>query len=963
MRRDHRACPGACFFPAFLIGALAMATTPRGTTAQNADYGVAEANQRFAATASAHGDAARLAVDGYDYFAFRDHIGPSGVPLGGIGVGCFDLAPDGRFTRIALNNIHRPPGGDFGAGCFFALYSKAGNVVTARRLVRDAATRHGMPGYGHTTYTGLFPTARLVLEDDPTSAAGPRAIIEAWSGFVPQNIKDSALPVAWFDVTLTSDTDADIAVALSWEDIIGRELRDPESLDGLDGQVFEGDRIHRLDAMNDLGRGGWPLMARVPTTGLPYRAGGTKGIVQSAGAPLRPRKATFQGYVSQVAIVAQTTDSERVTLLPAYDVSAAAATTSPNPDAHLPDPWKSFRETGSFPETIPSTAANPLPLSAPDSPPRASAVAIKATVRAEKPKTFRFTVVWYFPELIVDRATAAKGSFFGDCDYGRYFHNFFNDVDSLVAYAAAHRDRIRRETREWQAPILDSSLPDWLQFKILNSAYTLYTNTVLNKAGDFTVLEGGMAGLAGTMDQRISAHPAYQKFFTQLDRSEMQLFADTRDRDERYILHFVGHYYHGVATRRGRSPAEKNWMLDNTGGWILQLEKDYRQTGDLEYLRANAEAVRQGLAFLQTKIPPGGAIPVGPTTYDDFQHPPIYSYMAGMYLAILRAGASIGEVLSDGEMVAQCNAQFDKTRAAILRMLWNGRFFSYGCEIDGSKRRDDLLFTGQLAGQFVSRCFHGVDALPLDVIRASLISQFKTSLSHTPDYYANKVWDLSQGKGIDMPGSQCWPFYLESYTALPAIQAGYIADGLDILKHIQLVHLRKGWTWSMNLWNPGELAYMSAPVSWFVPDVLAGAGLDVPKGTLYLAPILPPGSDRIVLPIYFPRFWAMVEFAPSRRIWTLRILKTFGDSSITLRRVVVNPAGRPTSDGVALDIPPFTVATGTVLDLSSHLDRIPAAILHPAVLPRADKADTLEVPLDAALSASGYTSSVSAPTP
>lgn len=28
-------------------------------------------------------------------------------------------------------------------------------------------------------------------------------------------------------------------------------------------------------------------------------------------------------------------------------------------------------------------------------------------------------------------------------------------------------------------------------------------------------------------------------------------------------------------------------------------------------------------------------------------------------------------------------------------MLWNGRFFAYGCEKDGSGRRDDLLFTGQ----------------------------------------------------------------------------------------------------------------------------------------------------------------------------------------------------------------------------------------------------------------------------
>lgn len=46
---------------------------------------------------------------------------------------------------------------------------------------------------------------------------------------------------------------------------------------------------------------------------------------------------------------------------------------------------------------------------------------------------------------------------------------------------------------------------------------------------------------------------------------------------------------------------------------------------------------------------------------------------------------------------------------------------------------------------------------------------------------------------------------------------------MDILKHIQLVHLRQGWTWTQNLWNPSDITYMTAPVTRFSPDVLAGA--------------------------------------------------------------------------------------------------------------------------------------------
>ena len=105
---------------------------------------------------------------------------------------------------------------------------------------------------------------------------------------------------------------------------------------------------------------------------------------------------------------------------------------------------------------------------------------------------------------------------------------------------------------------------------------------------------------------------------------------------------------------------------------------------------------------------------------------------------------------------------------------------------------------------------------------------------------------------------------------------------MDVIRHIGLVNLRLGLGWAQNLWNPGFLTYVTAPVTvratrgslqphilileghtvsfcaasclhvliagrwslgvgrcaqWFVPDVLAGAGLDVAANTLFLAPV------------------------------------------------------------------------------------------------------------------------------
>ncbi|MCD8080526.1 MAG: hypothetical protein LUF04_09000, partial [Bacteroides sp.] len=230
------------------------------------------------------------------------------------------------------------------------------------------------------------------------------------------------------------------------------------------------------------------------------------------------------------------------------------------------------------------------------------------------------------------------------------------------------------------------------------------------------------------------------------------------------------------------------------------------------------------------------------------------------------------------------------------------------------------------------------DIYPMDVVKASLVSQFKISLSQTPDYYANKVWDTHLNRGIDHRGSQCWPFYLESYTGLTGMQAGFYEDAMDILKHIQLVHLRKGWTWTQNLWNPSDITYMTAPVTWFSTDVLAGAGVNIPKRELRLSPIIP-GNEKVVLPLYYPQFWGTLTADPATRQLTLKITKTFGDRKIVLDKIVSEPAGLPSSQRATVSIPAFTVRSGQTLDLGAYWDEIVNSQLKPAILPEAGKHD------------------------
>ena len=869
-----------------LAGVFVLATLS-ATAQEDKDYGAQQANRRFAAGAGGDSEFSP------NYLALQDAPAASGVPLGGIGVGAVDLAPDGRFTRFAVNNwstdgvdLARKDNPVWGDEAFLAVWEKdASGTVVSRRLERDTKQMYGMGGYAHSTYRGLFPTANLSFDDNHDPQPHSLVSVSAHSGLVPQDVKDSSLPGFWLEITLAnSDSKAvEVAVALSWPDLIGRGLYDlpaGQEKDGYSGP-FHTEKLVPVT----------PVSTQVEA----MVSGRLRGLYQFTRERPAIRQATYQNYIDGVALLAEAPEGGSVSTAAAWDPAGAE------------DVWKSFRADGSF-----AAQSGRAQLSKPDRPSSASIVAIKAMVAPGGKQTFRFLVSWSVPQP--PRAAVQ----FGTQDYGRYFQNSFVDFASLVAYEIENRARILRDTLAWQQPILDSTMPDWLKFKLINSAYTLYTNTILNKAGSFSVMEGGMGGLSGTMDQRIVAHPIYQKFFSQLDRAELQQFADTQDADGG-ILHFDGSYFVGLADAQGHTPVPHEKMIDNTAGWLIQVAKDYQQTGDNSFAKKNSERIARGYAYMKAQIRDASLIPVGAQTYDDFPHPDISIYTGTVYLAALRAGGVLGRATGDQQLTQDAKARFERGQAALEHTLWNGRFFAYGTDVGGANRRDDRLFGGQLAGQFLSRYAGWGDVVDFAHAKSSIEEQLRIAVASSPDEYAPKVWDMDMKRGVDMPDSRCWPFYLESYTAMAAMQLGYVADGLELMRHIQFVHLRNGWTWSQNLWNPAELTYVSAPVTWFAPDVLANASVDLAEGRITLGPALLAGQKSTTIPLFFPRFWASLEYAPAEHKVSLHILKTFDGQPMELRKLTIEPTGTPSSLATTVDLAPFTVKAGATLDLEQFL--------------------------------------------
>ena len=513
-------------------------------------------------------------------------------------------------------------------------------------------------------------------------------------------------------------------------------------------------------------------------------------------------------------------------------------------------------------------------------------------------------------------------------DYGHFYNNFFEDITELNRYLIKNREMLFEKTVEWQIPVLESNIPDWLKLKIINSGYTLFTNCVLTESGCFSSLEGEMGGLGGTMDQKMCSHPFYQKFFYELDCEENEQFADNPS-SEGQISHMDIMYYDGI-NRANPGNADRVWdggsMVDNTGAWLLQMLKSYDQTGDDSYIKKNYNRINEAMRFMKGKCNKYG-VPMFGTTYDDATHPEIFIFSATVYLLMLKMAARAAEINGDGDTAGYYRSQAEITYDTIGRLYISEDeehgYYSIGADPEMKTLSRDVIFSGLTGGQFLSRYCGWGDILPFDNITKSVYKLLTTSVQSAKDYYAPKIYNLVTEQSLDNPSSSCWPFYHDCYVGMGAIQQGYAEDGLKIIEHTQKVHMRNGWLWSQNLWSPNYCTYMTAPVMWFFFDVLAGTAVDVNNHRLTLGPSVISADKKLDIPLFYPKFWAYFKLDADKKTASLEITKTIGEEKYYIDTLVGLPNGVPESGKKTAALKkPFEIKSGAVLDLTGYYDII-----------------------------------------
>ncbi len=809
-----------------------------------------------------------------------DSLWVSGMELGGIGVGKLEMRTNGELGNYTINNnwdirVERTK------GTFFAIHvDNAGikKTVNLRRSYSGGSEYSGVENVDHVRYRGMFPLLEIDYYDD--LPIGVR--LEAFSPLIPQNPTDSSLPVALYTFRLHNSTlnAVDVSVAMSWENILGRGGYSTWS-NGSDTWASIAGNYQQAADTTDL-------------KGLRFQTTQSYGAVRD-------------NAVGEYLLLAEKSADRTITTCSSWNVLDAT-----------PSFWPGFSDSGTLTDPVsppPGTDGSYEP---------AGTVAVKTSLSPGEEKSVRFLVVWYMPTQI----TAGDGVNHGHA----YLANANTDTaDEIAAYAHTNWTRLYDETVEWQQLVLDSNLPFWLKLRMINGAFTMFANGVYTQDLQFYTHESliSMRGSLGTNDQRMCFHPFYTMLFPGLDQNELTIFGDVRPADGR-ISHFngnVGWMLHTSNVGYGVT----NWP-DLSCSYVMQVLKSYKWTGSMSFLDANWPEVKGVMAWLASADGDGDFIPEGGSTYDyEGQNPGAFIYTASAYLGALKAAEELARIKGETTQADAYVARYGNAHASVMSNLWTGTYFKkYHRVTDGAQSPNS--FIASLAGDWLSRYSTSGRTLDVDVTK----SAENHILNWHQDLFPGVVAPMEVAPDGSDPADNCYQYQHEPYIGMESIYDGFVDEGLEILRSIYVDHWEKArWPWNGRIhpsvygsgktggWNGNY--YMSNPATWGVLNALSGSSIDVPNEILYLAPRLPAGWTELHMPLFFPRFWAWLDFNHATGQVDLEIVKTFG-SPMTITKTVAELASGTVVQNTSTGLP-FVAAEGQILTYNIPVDNTaPASV-------------------------------------
>lgn len=740
----------------------------------------------------------------------------SGIALGGIGTGSIELRKDGQFYNWTLMN-----NAPFGAGPVFEIPTYPGNhwedsllffIVRYREEGKDTRLKllqinnsleqgsmesieyyfPWMEAVSEIEYSGRFPFVNMKFRDPEM----PFIIhLEAFSPFLPHDVKNSSLPGVYFNFTIESITENPVDVMLlgSLRNLVGYDVTDKY----FTSEIIETENYKYFD----MSVGG------MDESHVSY---GHMGL-----SSLSPDSSYYLGWEHRHPYYEKLLTEREL-----ENIDDTAGRNVLN------------KKTGHLEGRTASRTLDQRHF---------SSIAMSRKLQSGESAEHSFLLSWHFPN---NPGSINEDVILSDCkpysmgqkitkDEGHYYSNYFHNAAEVADYMAENKEILTRKSHKFVEDFFASDLETFILNQVNSHLNTFITSGRLTRKGVFAIREGMTSahswGPMATTDVSLYGSLPVLFLFPELQKSTM--------RAHKNVQTPKGEIAHGLGLDLSMTQ-NGTWgvynRIDLPGQFVQLCLRDFFYTNDHEYLEEMWPAVKKAINYiLEYRDDDGNQMPYIKgieCSYDNFPMFGMASYIQSQWLCAIASAIRAADILGDNEVKEKYEIILSRGSEMMDEKLWNGNYYRLyndeGGKIKGDKSEGCL--TDQIIGQWVAH-LTGLGYL------------FKEE--HVKSALKN-ILDLSYKKEFGLRNST-WPEYPERFpiedTNLWVDQANtpwtgvelafasfliyedFVSEGLEVIKTVDNRYRKARLYWDHQEFGGHYYRPMSA---WGIINALLGLSIN-----------------------------------------------------------------------------------------------------------------------------------------
>ncbi len=762
----------------------------------------------------------------------------SGLALGGIGTGSIELRKDGRFYNwsvfnnypketgprfIQIPNAHEDPAA---SNLFFIVrYEVEGKKPKMKLLqITDGINEGAMDGIIYyfpwldaiesIEYKARFPFVNIKFTDEEM----PFDIeLEAYSPFIPHDVKNSSLPLINFDFKITSKTNKkiDVMIIATLRNLVGYDTNDKYFITG----------IEKKDKF---------LSCNMTCGGMDKKASSFGEMVLSS---LNPNSTYYSGWEHRH---------------PYYEYILRHKT--------LPniDDTNGTTDMKNIPEWLPVTngrnkldAKTGKKVVADQNDPRLfSSLAYSSKLNYKSDEFHHsFLFSWNFPNLYAEMVGNKKE----DIIEGHYYSNFFNSGLEVAEYGVKNKSELYKKSKKFVDDFFDSSIPVFVLEQINSQLNTFITSGRFVKDGWFGIQEGLSPskswGPVATIDVALYGSIPTLLLFPELQKSMMRAHKNIQRKN--------GQIAHGLYKNFSQfedNTADVSNRIDLPSQYIIMVLRDYFWTNDKDYLREMWPSVKKAMNYVLNNLDLNKDLMPDMegtrSSYDNFPMYGLASYTQSLWLAAMTSVNKVSNEIGDKEAESISKKIIDNGKGLMEKYLWNGEYYrlynDYDNKINNNSKIDDGCLTDQMIGQWSAHFSALGYLLEEGNIKTALQKILKMSFDpntglRNASWPGTKWWNDVPPNIWNDQGNTSWTGVELAFASF-LIYEGMYDEGLKIIESVNKRYRKAGLYWDHQEFGGHYYRAMSA---WAILNAVAG--FQINKDTLYFSPKLRQKKQKLFL--------------------------------------------------------------------------------------------------------------------